>query len=323
MKKACKKISTVLVAVMLIAGLAGANPATADAKKVKISKKKVSMYVGGTYKLKVKGTKKKVKWSSNKKAVAQVTKKGVVKAKSVGSARITAKVGAKKLRCKVTVKPSVTINSNASTPTITTAPVTSNVSTVSNSVLAANLSVSVEPIQGTSSAVFMVINNNSQAVPYYKVNYQFKDATGAVVNTGSITGYAIAPGQTQYRTEYIGEKYIPMIDVTKSIMSVTVNASLNYVDATSSVTVTESKTVDGDISLTYYNADSSDVSVQTNVLFYDAQGKLIDAEWGYTLLTPGKTEFDTVRAPYEYDDTTYEKVITYSTYKVYTYAYKY
>lgn len=322
MKKTCKKISIVLAAVMLIAGVAGVNPAAADAKKAGLNKKKLLMYVGDTYKLKVNGTKKKVKWSSNKKQVASVTKKGVVKAKSAGAAKITAKAGSKKYNCKVTVKVvASTINTNPA-PSTTTPPA-GNVSTVSNSVLAANLSVSVEPIQGTSSAVFAVTNNNSQAVSYYKVNYQFKDAAGVVVNTGSITGYAIAPGQTQYRTEYIGEKYIPLIDVSKSVMSVTVNASLIYVDASSSVTVTDTKTVEGDISLTYYNADTSDVSVHTNVLFYDEQGKLIDARWEYCILTPGKTEFETVRAPYEYDDTTYEKVSTYSTYKIYNYAYKY
>ena len=45
-----------------------------------------------------------MKWSSNKKAVATVSKKGVVKAKKIGKAVITAKVGDKKLKCRVTVK---------------------------------------------------------------------------------------------------------------------------------------------------------------------------------------------------------------------------
>ncbi len=320
MKKMCKKISIVLAAAMLVVGVAGVNPAVADAK-AGLNKKKLSMYVGNTYKLKVNGTKKKVKWSSNKKKVASVTKKGKVSAKKAGTAVITAKAGSKKYKCKVTVKGVAPIVNTPSTPTATTPP-PSNVSTVSNSVLAANLSVSVEPIQNSMYAVFSVTNNNAQTVSYYKVNYQFKNAENAVVNTGSFTGYVIAPGQTQYHTEYIGEKYIPLIDVSKSIMSVTVNTSLNYVDASSAVTITDSKTVDGDISLTYYNADTSDVSVITNILFYDAQGKLIDARWGYCLLTSGKTEFETVSAPYEYNEN-FEKVSTYSTYKIYNYAYKY
>lgn len=320
MKKMCKKFAIVLAAAILACGIANVNPATADAK-AKLNKKKLALYVGNTYKLKVKGTKKKVKWSSNRKKVASVTKKGVVTAKKSGTAVITAKVGSKKYKCKVTVRGVAPIVNVPSVPTATTTP-TGNVSTVSNSVLAANLSVSVEPIQNSSYAVFSITNNNTQAVPYYKVNYQFKSAENAVVNTGSFTGYVISPGQTQYRTEYIGKKYIPMIDVSQSIMSVTVNTSLNYVDAGSVVTITDSKTVDGDISLTYYNADTADVSVSTNILFYDAQGMLIDARWEYCLLTSGKTEFVTVSAPYDYNEND-EKVSTYSTYKIYNYAYKY
>ena len=321
MKKMCKKFAIVLAAVLFVCGIANVNPATADAK-AGLNKKKLSLYVGNTYKLKVKGTKKKVKWSSTKKKVASVTKKGVVTAKKAGSAVITAKTGSKKYKCKVTVRGVAPIVNVPSVPTATTTPPTGNVSTVSNSVLAANLSVSVEPIQNSSYAVFSITNNNTQAVPYYKVNYQFKNAESAVVDTGSFTGYVIAPGQTQYRTEYIGEKYIPMIDVSQSIMSVTVNTSLNYVDASSVVTITDSKTVDGDISLTYYNADTGNVSVSTNILFYDAQGNLVDARWEYCSLTSGKTEFETVSAPYEYNED-FEKVSTYSTYKIYNYAYKY
>jgi len=74
------------------------------AKKVKLNKRKLSLYVGKSYTLKLKNNKKKVKWSSSKKKVATVSKKGKVKAKKKGTCRITAKVGKKKYVCKVTVK---------------------------------------------------------------------------------------------------------------------------------------------------------------------------------------------------------------------------
>ena len=81
------------------------NMSTVEAaSKVKLNKKKVTLYVGKSTTLKVKGTKKKVKWSSNKKSVATVSSKGKVKAKKKGTATITAKVGKKKYKCKVTVK---------------------------------------------------------------------------------------------------------------------------------------------------------------------------------------------------------------------------
>ncbi len=103
------------------------SPASSDAKKkVKLNKKKVTLYVGKKVRLKVKGTKKKVKWKSSKKKVATVSKKGVVKAKKKGKAKITAKVSGKKLTCKVTVK-----NKRKTEVTRTKTPLTTKAPTVS------------------------------------------------------------------------------------------------------------------------------------------------------------------------------------------------
>lgn len=74
------------------------------AQKVKLNKKKVTIYVGKTTTLKLKNNKKKIKWSTSNKKVATVSKKGKVKGKKAGKATITAKVGKKKYKCKVTVK---------------------------------------------------------------------------------------------------------------------------------------------------------------------------------------------------------------------------
>lgn len=80
------------------------NPMSTDAKKVvKLNKSKLTLQTGKTSKLKLKNTKKKVKWSSKNKKVATVSSKGVVKAISVGKTTITAKSGKKKYSCKVTV----------------------------------------------------------------------------------------------------------------------------------------------------------------------------------------------------------------------------
>ena len=76
--------------------------------------------------MKVKGTKKKPKWSSSKKSVATVSSKGKVVAKKAGSATITAKIGKKKYKCKVTVKnkkkPQNTNNTKPTTPSKPTQP---------------------------------------------------------------------------------------------------------------------------------------------------------------------------------------------------------
>ena len=71
---------------------------------VKLNATSKELKVGQTITLKVAGTKKKVKWSSNNKEVAAVTKKGKVMAKQVGTAIIQAKVAKKTFRCYITVK---------------------------------------------------------------------------------------------------------------------------------------------------------------------------------------------------------------------------
>ncbi len=94
----------------------------ASAKRVKLNKKAVTLKVGQSVKLKIKNTKRKVKWSSNKKKVATVTSKGKVKAKKKGTAKICAKVAGKKLICKVKVK-AVSTKSSTQTPAATDIPV--------------------------------------------------------------------------------------------------------------------------------------------------------------------------------------------------------
>ena len=71
--------------------------------KVSLNRKSVSLMVGESAKLSVKGSKKKVSWISKNPSVASVSKKGVVKAKKIGNTKIIAKVAGKKLACSVNV----------------------------------------------------------------------------------------------------------------------------------------------------------------------------------------------------------------------------
>lgn len=128
-------ISKRLVASFLCVGLAAAslfsavNPADAAAavKKIKLSNKKLELSVGESKVLKVKykpvKSKAKIVWSSSKKKVAKVNKKGKVTAKSIGSAVITAKVKASKIKaaCKVKVNKAPDEIKNV-TPNFTAAP---------------------------------------------------------------------------------------------------------------------------------------------------------------------------------------------------------
>ena len=103
-----RKITAFLLTVVMVAGMLVVPSGNVQAakKKVQLSKKTVTLEVGKKVTLKLKNApkKKKITWSSNKKKVASVSKKGVVTAKKAGKANITAKVSGKKYVCKVTVK---------------------------------------------------------------------------------------------------------------------------------------------------------------------------------------------------------------------------
>lgn len=75
-----------------------------EAASVKMNDTKKTLYEKETYRLKMIGTKKKVKWSSSKKSVATVSSNGKVTAKKKGKTTITAKIGSKKYKCNITVK---------------------------------------------------------------------------------------------------------------------------------------------------------------------------------------------------------------------------
>lgn len=98
-----RKTCSLLLVLGLLATLAYTD-VPAEAATVKLNKTKLTLYTGGSYTLKVKGTSSNVKWSSNKKSIATVSSKGKVTAMKAGKVKITAKIGTKKLRCTVTVK---------------------------------------------------------------------------------------------------------------------------------------------------------------------------------------------------------------------------
>lgn len=101
MKKLCTRL--LLGGMLCLTLILGFGSIQAEAAP-KLNKKNVTVTVGKTVKLKVTGTKKKVKWSSSKKAVCTVSKSGLVKGKKAGTATVKAKVGSKTLKCKVKVK---------------------------------------------------------------------------------------------------------------------------------------------------------------------------------------------------------------------------
>lgn len=96
-------IAVLTAAALVLTGII--VPGSAGAKaKIRLNKKKVTIKVGGKVTLKLKNAKKKVIWKSSKKKVASVSAKGIVRGKSAGTAKITAKSNKKSYTCTVIVK---------------------------------------------------------------------------------------------------------------------------------------------------------------------------------------------------------------------------
>ncbi len=108
--KMFKKSICLVLSVLTVMSAAFFMSAAVSAKaKPALNKKKITITRTKSYALKLKNAKaSKVKWSTSKKSVA-VVYSGKVTALKIGKATITAKYNGKKYRCKVTVKPLVTM----------------------------------------------------------------------------------------------------------------------------------------------------------------------------------------------------------------------
>lgn len=110
MKKFVKALAIVLCLSMFtptvvpVVGIETVQAATKEKTKVKLNYTKKTVETNSEFKLKVLGTKKKVKWSTSNPYVAVVKSDGTVLTDLAGQCVITAKVGGKKYTCKVTVK---------------------------------------------------------------------------------------------------------------------------------------------------------------------------------------------------------------------------
>ena len=99
-----RKTKILAVVMVLVCAVTMLLPASVEAATVKLNATKKTIQVGKTTTLKVKGTSKKVTWSSSNKKIATVTSKGKVKGIKSGTCVIRAKVNKKTYKCKITVK---------------------------------------------------------------------------------------------------------------------------------------------------------------------------------------------------------------------------
>lgn len=95
--KKCKFIITAII--IMLVSLSSANIVQA----AKLNSESVALMPEETYQLEVLDNKKSVKWYSSDKKIVAVNSKGKIRAKKVGKAIITAKIGKQKIECEINV----------------------------------------------------------------------------------------------------------------------------------------------------------------------------------------------------------------------------
>lgn len=268
MKKVCVRL---LFGIVLCLTLSlGFSSMQAEAAP-KLNKKKVTLTVGKTAKLKVKGTKKKVKWSSSKKSVCTVNKSGTIKGIKKGTATIKAKVAKKTLKCKVTVKAKTASKPKPTpTPTPTPTPVEPTAITVmgSYSKLAPGGTMQL-------TAVFTPANATGKIKWYSSYNSRATVSANGLVtagNTGEVTITAELESNRRVKGTY-----------TFNVEKLTVDGEVTTADGGDLLLSEESSRANYTYSVSYLVPD-----VQTQVL--DAIGNEVRT-YPMGSLGPGKDGF--------------------------------
>ncbi len=177
--KLFKKVTSVVLAAAMVLTLLAVTPATTAEAKVKIQYgKKISLSVGESDFIMVKG--KKATYKTSNKKVATVNKKGKVVAKGVGTCKITIKQNGSKATSKVTVKPAKVKLQNVT--------ITGSVSAESTA-QTATIKATWKKVKG-ASGYYVYYSTNS------KSGFKKKNVKGAKKTSAAIS--KLAYGNTYY-----------------------------------------------------------------------------------------------------------------------------
>lgn len=253
---------------------------------VSLSAGKITIVQGASKEVKVKNTKKKVKWIiiSGKKYISlkkKGTKAVVISGKSAGSAKVQARVGKKKLTCSIVVK-----GKREPVPEATKRPVAPSDQSLqftefSADDMSAGLVVHAEEVKGEKKIAFIMTNTNKEMIDELEMTVIFKDAQGNAAGFSGFTMNAIAPGETVVETCYnrsVGLGEVVAFKVAKN----TTWEKFYYVNLSSQLDVSVAQGVSTRyLDVTMKNntnlGEEEYLQYEVDILLYDADGKLVAA----------------------------------------------
>lgn len=289
MNKILKKLSILPLVVCIILLLIPSSDVSAAPR---LNKNSVSVNMGKTVQLKVKGSSKKFKWSSANKKIATVNSKGKVTGVSEGTTYIYAKNGKTKLKCLVKVK----FNKKE-----------------------AKKNISIKYASCDDYTVAIVTNKNKYPVSL-SATMVFYDKEKNMLDTSSDSNYCIGSKKTcvlKFLHPYDDNGYIKP---AKHKMSYTIKSS-NYIDYSSKITCKSNLGIDSIVTKVKNTGKKDLDTIHLTCLMYDKKGNLIGVEYHYADCEDAKsTAYCSFDYPY---NSNYDTIIP-ASYKVYVdHAYQY
>jgi hypothetical protein len=240
------------------------TPTIVHAAKIKISKKKVSLYIGETYKLKVTGTNESIKWTSSEKSIATVSKDGTITGIKKGGSFITATIGKTQLKCYVIVKTDIN----------------KELKNISQEFLEYKNS------NGEIESISCLLTNNSNVDFTFGFKMTFYNAAGEKVSVNNLHGLKSSIFKSQSILVTVDN---PQKEYTYYTLEYTdVFDSVNYKNMQKYITITPKETLRKDdygifneerkyIDLTVNNSSEDNIIFDAYIKFYK-DGKLIDIQ---------------------------------------------
>ncbi len=266
----------------------------------KLSKTKLSLKYGKSYKLNLSGTNQKVKWSSSNTNVAIVSSKGKISTIGNGTAIITARVLGKNFSCKVTVSGKKASSTNA---------VVKPQKRFSSTEAMKNISKRTQTMGGT---VVCFLNSNYEFPTSTTADCYFFDKSGKIVSTSFSYCFWLEKGREgvlifrEPDSEY--DHYEIKYDMFQSA------AYIGNESVVEKIKVTSNHSKDGIYCRVYNDFSKSVDAVNLIIKYYDSSNHLVAVK-GEPVYDINSHDYKIEEVYYPINYITYED-ISYSRYEV-------
>lgn len=269
------KIPLVIMLVFIIT-MTSVIPVQAKSK-IKLKNSKITITVGQSKTLKVVGTKKKVRWTSSNAKIAIVSKKGKIKAKKKGICKVYARVGKKKLVCKITVKAKPKAKTSKKT----------NTNKVKNNVTYRSY--------GTNHGVVILAKNNYSYTVGVSADCMFYDSKGNMIEKSSDSNYALEPGRECALFAWISHS-----DWSTHKINLKVESANSVISNVSGIKVTYN-VGNQNVMIKVKNNGQKNAFTQIAVVYYK-NNKVVGYECQYAdVKSYGATDYLELPFPYDWD----------------------